>query len=485
MGGAVRQRATIVVAVALTATVAVAVIPDLRFTYVGATTRVAMETAQAVIAGIVAVLVHGRFRRSGSRLDLLLVVALGTAMVRNLFTVVVRATAEERATLSELASWSSLGLSLAIATAYAAASTLPDRTFSPLQRSALRPLALIAGTSAAVWLVVGALGDRLPVTVSADLAESSRPELDSGAAALATHLVVLVLLALGGVGFLRRAVRHPGDLLLSAVGIGVSLAAVARLNYVLFPSAHTTVVHTGDVAGLSSYLVLLFGAVREISGYWRDRAQLAVLDERRRMARDLHDGLLQELSFIRSQVSAFTRHPPTPTTIDFVTTAADQAMTEARRVVRALSDDTDGALDTVVRRAVADIADRAGLPVTFELEPGVHVDATVAEQVRRVTREAVTNVVRHANATSLQVTMRSRYGRLRLVVADDGRGVDPAAGDAGFGIGSMRQRAALLNGTLAVESTPGGGTSVVLELPTAQVHSQVGADDGQQAGGIA
>lgn len=101
MVGVGQPRLTVLVgSAALAATVAWAMIPDLRFTYVSATTRVAMEAAQAVIAGVVAVLVHGRVRRRGRLADQVLVLALGFSAAGNLLTVALRATSEDRDTLT-------------------------------------------------------------------------------------------------------------------------------------------------------------------------------------------------------------------------------------------------------------------------------------------------------------------------------------------------------------------------------------------------
>jgi signal transduction histidine kinase len=454
-------------AFALVATVAVASIPALRFAYVSPTTKVAMETAQAVIALTVAVLVHGRVRRGGSRAELLLLVALGIAATGNLFTVVVRALDESQGTFSPFAAWSTLAMTLVAATCYAASGHLPERPLPRPWRSARRGLGLAVLACAAIWLGLTVISDRLPPTVSGefDVAASSRPSLDASATALAVHGLALVLFAVAAVGFAGRATRRDGDPLLAAVAAGLLLAGTARLNFVLYPSAHTSVVHTGDALRLGFYLLLLAGAYREITAYWQDRAQLAVLDERQRIARDLHDGMMQELTFIRSQVSAFRTGPPEPVLLDFVVTAADRALAESRQAVRTLSDATPDAVDVVVRRTVAELADRAGLAVRYDLAPGVHLDRTTTEQIRRIAREATTNAVRHAGASTLTVRLRHGSGSVQLMITDDGAGFDPRGRNEGFGLRSMRERARTAGGRLQVEPGPDGGTRVRLELP--------------------
>lgn len=482
------RRIGVTAALALGATAVVALVPGLRFAYVSATTRVAMETAQAVIAGVVALLVLGRFRRGGSRLDRLLVAALAVSAVSNLFTVVVRAASEDRATLSEFASWSSLGFSLVAAGAYAASAHGADREIPPAARGGWSSLGAVMAICATVWLVVWSVEGVLPPTVTGDFADAgaSRPALDGSVAAYVVHFAVLALLVAAAVGFALRAERRSHDDLLGAVGVGMVLAAVARLNFILYPSVHTTVVHVGDAARLAFYLVLLGGAVREISSYWRDRAQLAVLEERRRIARDLHDGMMQELSFIRSQVSAFERRAPTPAAIGLVTAAADHALAESRRAVKALSEDDVDALDRVLRRAVEEVADRAGLSVRFSLAPGIHADPPTTEQLRSIAREATANAVRHADASLLTVSLRTVGDRVRVVVTDDGHGFDAEGPVSGFGLRGMRERAESVGGILTVSPGTDGGTVVCVEVPTERIRErQAGVHDHDQIGGVA
>lgn len=246
-GDGVHRRMLVVGAVAVVATVLVAVVPGLRFAYVSATARVAMETSQAVIAGVVALLVHGRFRRSGSRLDLLLAVALGMSGIGNLFAVVVRAANEDQTTFSGFASWTSLGISALAALAYTAAAHLPDQTVAPGRRSSRLPISILAVSSGAVLIMMLALADRLPPTVTGDfgLAGAARPSLVASTSAYAVQATVLGLFVAAALGFATRASRRTEDELLRAVGTGLVLAAVARLNFILYPSVHTTVVHAG------------------------------------------------------------------------------------------------------------------------------------------------------------------------------------------------------------------------------------------------
>lgn len=463
------QRHAALAAVAgLTTTVAVATVPFLRFTYVSSASRVAMDTAQFFIACTVAYLLHGRFRRSGRRSELLLVFALGVSAAGNLVNVVVRAATEDHTSLSPFGTWSGRGIGLVAAAAFASAGWLSDRDVRGRWARGWHLPALLIATVGGVCLIVGLAADQLPDSTKriASAASSARPALETDRLLLVVNALLLGLFVAAALGMVRRSGHTRSDALLSAVSTGLVLAAVARLNFVLYPSMYTDVVHTGDALRLSFYLVLLVGAEREIRAYWRDRAQVAVLDERRRIARELHDGVTQELSFIRSQVRSFERRPAAPEMLDFVASAAERALTESRRAIVALSDTPDEALDIAVRRAVADVADRAGLEVVFELAPDVSGGPAGADIVR-IAREATTNVAKHASARTLRVSLARRGNEVRMLLEDDGAGFDPDASRPGFGLRSMRERAEAIGGRLTVGRGESGGTRIVLSVPAA------------------
>lgn len=463
------QRHAALAAVAgLTTTVAVATVPFLRFTYVSSASRVAMDTAQFFIAGTVAYLVQGRFRRSGRRSELLLVFALGVSAAGNLVNVVVRAATEDHTSLSPFGTWSGRAIGLIAAAAFAAAGCSSDRDVRGRWQAGWRIPAVLAAAVGGACLLTGFVAGQLPDSTKriATAAGSARPSLETDGLVLLVNALLLGLFVAAAIGMVRRAGRVRSDSLLAAVSTGLVLAAVARLNFVLYPSMYTDVVHTGDALRLSFYLVLLVGAEREIRAYWQDRAQVAVLDERRRIARELHDGVTQELSFIRSQVRSFERRPPAPEMLDFVASAAERALTESRRAIVALSDTPDEALDIAVRRAVADVADRAGLEVVFELAPGV-LGGPAAADIVRIAREATTNAAKHASAGTLRVSLAQRGNEVRMLMEDDGAGFDPDASRPGFGLRSMRERAAAIGGTLTVGRGEGGGTRIVLHVPVA------------------
>ena len=176
----------------------------------------------------------------------------------------------------------------------------------------------------------------------------------------------------------------------------------------------------------------------------------AVEAERRRLARDLHDGALQELGWVRS---ALLRGA----TAAELLPAVDRAMAELREAIAATAADPDEPLAFALTRAVLGVGDRLGVPITMTLDEAVVVEPEVRDGLVGVAREAVTNAARHSGSPTVQVTLSDR----RLTVVDDGSGFDPAYEQpGGFGLTSMRERADAIGAALTITSAPGNGTCV-------------------------
>lgn len=182
----------------------------------------------------------------------------------------------------------------------------------------------------------------------------------------------------------------------------------------------------------------------------------ATSEERRRVARDLHDGLAHELAFIASKA----RRSGAPSEMKELSGAADRALDEARRAITVLSLSAPQSLVTALTQTAEDLGARLGVPVLLDLDEHVGVDADVAEQLLRIVREGLTNAAVHADAHYVTVSLRDEAtGGHHLVIADDGRGFDVDDIDpTRFGLISMRERAASFGGNFTVASSPGAGT---------------------------
>ncbi|MFE9692193.1 sensor histidine kinase [Micromonospora sp. NPDC005806] len=202
-----------------------------------------------------------------------------------------------------------------------------------------------------------------------------------------------------------------------------------------------------------------------------------VLAERERLAREIHDTLAQGLSSIQLLLRAAERALPDGVAARHVAQARQAAvdnLAEARRFVAALAPPAleGGTLTAALHRLCATTSARHRLAARFRLT-GDPVPLPTAYEVAllRVAQSALANTVRHAHASTVEVTLGYLAGQVTVDVADDGTGFDPAAtptgdpGSGGFGLAAMRARVRALGGTLDVRSAPGRGTAVSAHLP--------------------
>ncbi|MGW0817841.1 sensor histidine kinase [Streptomyces viridiviolaceus] len=209
-----------------------------------------------------------------------------------------------------------------------------------------------------------------------------------------------------------------------------------------------------------------------------------VLEERERLAREIHDTLAQGLTSIQLLLRAAERAlPDRPEAATRYVGQARQAamddLAEARRFVAALSPPAlDGTtLADALDRLCATTGDRHRPAVRFRLA-GRPRPLTTAQEVAllRIAQSALANTVRHAHARTAEVTLDFLHDAVALDVTDDGVGFDPAAVPApgpeggGFGLAAMRARMHAVGGTLTVESAPGRGTALTARLPAPDDH---------------
>lgn len=214
----------------------------------------------------------------------------------------------------------------------------------------------------------------------------------------------------------------------------------------------------------------------------REERQKAILEERNRLARDIHDNLAQGFGAILMQLQAAQRdHVELPPSIgERIETAIDLARThlvEARRSVGTLRPNVAGgeAISAALKR-IADLAQRTTtVPIDIDLDELPRVGDVIEREIVGIAQEALSNAVRHARAR--RITVRGAAVRslgVRLSIADDGRGFARDRNSAGFGMTSMQERAERIGASLTIVTAPRSGTEVVLawepqSLPT-QIH---------------
>jgi GAF domain-containing protein/HAMP domain-containing protein len=204
--------------------------------------------------------------------------------------------------------------------------------------------------------------------------------------------------------------------------------------------------------------------------------QVAIVEERSRLARELHDSVTQSLyssTLLAEAAQRLARTGDLQHVNDYLARLGEitqQALKEMRLLVyelRPLPLREEGLVGALNQRLDA-VERRAGVEARLVVEGELDLPATVEEELYRIAQEALNNALKHAAPTSVTVTIRAGGGRSELEVVDDGEGFDPSAvGDeGGMGLVSMRERAEKLGGTLQLISAPAKGTRVKVSLTT-------------------
>jgi signal transduction histidine kinase len=190
----------------------------------------------------------------------------------------------------------------------------------------------------------------------------------------------------------------------------------------------------------------------------------ATEEERRRLARELHDEISQLLTVIQLSLEHVEAESPE------LEKAKRLLTTTQRDIHRIIYDLRPSLLDDLglaaaIKSHAQEHLVRHGLHVSLEIEDALPSRPEIEITTFRIYQELVTNILRHAQAEDVSIELYERDGRLILAVEDDGVGFDPGEKSEGVGITGMRERAALVNGTIRFDSEPGLGTHVVLEIP--------------------
>lgn len=253
------------------------------------------------------------------------------------------------------------------------------------------------------------------------------------------------------------------------LGAGLGLAVLSAALLLAAPWLARAVARADEAAGRA-----LLGPSRgeelamRVESLARSRAEIvAATDaERRRIERDLHDGTQRRLVSLAMHLGMarerLTDAPePVRQVIEQAHDEATEALAELRQLVRGLHPAVldDRGLDA----ALSGIAANAPLPVRLRVDVATRCAPAIEAVAYFVVSEALTNVVKHAGASRAEVTVERTGDRLRVVVADDGHGGATLEPDGG--LRGLAQRAAAVDGTLTLDSPPGGPTTITVELP--------------------
>jgi signal transduction histidine kinase len=265
----------------------------------------------------------------------------------------------------------------------------------------------------------------------------------------------------GGAFAWRIGASERGSLL---AGASFLLTAV-RLQYVAVPVVAPDWITPADALRVVVYGLLVAVALREHARARRAREHATLDAEKTRIARDLHDGIAQDLAVIATQARRLIpqlgdEHP--------VAIAARRALAVTRGAILDLSASHAPGVEAALQEVARELESLYHVEVVVwtesdqddELE---QLDDRDREHLVRIAREAIVNAVKHGGARHVEVVLDSRDAELVMRVSDDGRGIvrrAPARGPGGFGLPAMRSRAAALGGHLVARRRPAGGTDV-------------------------
>jgi signal transduction histidine kinase len=413
-----------------------------------------IDTTIGLVSLLLAYLVYNRAQVLGRQRDFVLVFALGLGGFVNLIAAISQGISSMPLGRGEV--WTTTIGRLAVALLFAAAALSPDVRLKRIVSVEKFVLGL-AVVSTLLLVVVVVAATRLPW--STDLAvsptDASKPLFVGPSLLLLAQGVIAVAYTVAGFSFSRR--RTERDDLTTWLASGCLLFALASVDYLAFPSIFSDWIYVGDILRLAAVLLLFVGAAREISRYVRERA---ALEERRRVARDLHDGVAQELAYIATMARRMERDPRV-TDARRLADAAQHALDESRLVISTLAG-SGNAIDQIAMTA-REAAHRCNIDAVLELPNVLALPADVTEALLRIVREAVTNAGRHADATMVAVRV-DVTDRIVLVVRDDGHGFDATQPRAGFGLTSMQERAEAIGGVFTLMTAPGRGTIIRVDV---------------------
>jgi len=446
--------------VAASTATSILLVARLNFALHAPSLHVALETTAAIGASAAAFLLLGRFRRTGFLEELLLSAGFSLLALSNLAFVAFPAAFHLDTNPGSV--WALLFTGTLAAVLIAGGAVLPRRR---IRIGARWPLAVYGSTAAlalAASLPLFMFPGLLPHAARVSVPVAVKPPhvvVDPTFSTLQLALAALYLLA--AYGFARRH-RTTGDRLSVWLEVACIFSAAARVNYFVHPTFYSNWVYTTDLFKLAFYVALLVGAAREV---WRSEREVAMLEERRQIASDVHDGVAQEIAFIGRNVQLLRWRGADPELIERILEGVERARQESRRLIGALTVPADQSLDQALEQAARDAAQRYGVRVDTQLARGIELTARDQEAVVRLASEAVANAARHSGDEHLHLVLERADPGFRVRVRDHGIGFDPdTRGERGFGLIGMRTRAEALGARLHIRSEKGRGTEVEFEL---------------------
>ena len=426
--------------------------------------RGAVETTSSICALAAAVLIGVQFRRTRTWRDLLLLTALLTVSLTDFtFSALPAITGSLTVTPGYDIR---LVTEVIVAVTFAVAALAPHDT----RVGGWWPVALI-GITCVTALGLAELLDVATGRGAAQAGLESAPGTGTPYDALwlwVTICSAAIQFAAGVVFALRRGHRSGHGGLLA--GVSFLLVAV-RLQYLAIPAVAVDWLTPADGLRLVIYGLLLAVAFEEHTQARRMRERAALNAERTRIARDLHDGLAQDLAVIITQARRLAirlgdEHP--------LTIAARRALAISRGAITDLSASDASGAHAALREVADELEALHGVEVSVYVEDSAsdgleYLGTDDREHLVRIVREAIVNAATHGDARHVDVVLSGRGAELLLRVCDDGTGIaDGERAARGFGLPAMRSRARALGGQLTARRHPAGGTEIEVSVVARQ-----------------
>jgi len=204
----------------------------------------------------------------------------------------------------------------------------------------------------------------------------------------------------------------------------------------------------------------------------RELQRLQVFEERERIAKELHDGVIQSLFAVGMSLQGLassSADPETARRLEAAVEDVDFAIRDLRNYIFGLRPGilADRQLDQALKELVTEFEARSGVVTVVDVDGEAASSlASSAGEVVQLAREALSNVSRHAEATTCRVSLRRGAEGIVLEIDDDGRGFDVGTTTPGMGLRNLRDRAESIGGKLEIQSTPGEGTTVRATFPS-------------------
>ena len=479
--------------------------PDFAFVAVAPEADHVINTGATLIAAAVAALAWIRYRETGQLDTIFQAAAFMVLSIGGAVLLLLLVTGEDAALgfdrrdpgQAPLYVWTALRLVAApLLLAGALTALRPTAWRLPRRRRAtavavLAPTAVVLVAIALILSLLDVLPELVPVATLQTIVQTPATRAASliNPPMLFTQLAIAAVFLLAALCYGLAYGRSRGDRPYHAyLAVGLVVAGFSQIHFGIVPGAYSDVLTVSDVLRMAFYTLVGVGVgaaarhdlveLREANQTLRrlrsaDQQRIA-LEERARLAREVHDGLVQDLWLARLThgrlVQALGKASGVPADAREAARRVDgileDALAEARQAVVSLQPHDDASFGSLLVRFVEDYGDRFGLEVDVELE-GEPITLTGQQQaeVLRICREALNNARKHADPSLVTVTLRNEPPLLRLTIADNGKGFDSGKAQRGFGLKGMMARALDIGARLHVDSQPLGGTRVVLELP--------------------